>query len=108
MGQPVKVSVHETLDPEVRRFEVNRWLTGMGGGLYFAGEVAPDSAPKPPRGGVVGRILELDGIRSVYVYGNEVTVTADTEGRWHSLDSAVTKLLADAYRFYGDEVDEAV
>ncbi|RIK09912.1 MAG: hypothetical protein DCC49_04815 [Acidobacteria bacterium] len=100
MGQNVAVAVSETLDPDVRRFSTDRWLTGMGGRLYFDPEIAPDGAPKIPVGGYESKIFELGGIKSLYIYGSELTITKGDEASWDDLAPRIQEILAGAFRHY--------
>lgn len=100
MGQNVEVAVRETLDPNVHRYSTDRWLTGMGGRLYFDPELAPDGAPKIPVGGYEAKLFELDGVEAVYIYGSEVTVTKRKDVDWGLLDPAIQDVLREAFRHY--------
>lgn len=100
MGQPVKVTVKETLDPNVRRFETDRWLTGMGGRLYFAPEFRPAGAPAPPPGSLEAAVLEIPGVISVYTYGSTVTVSKDDKASWDDLARQVAEKIESAFSYY--------
>ena len=71
MGQPITVTEKATSRADVVRYELNRGLTGMGHLRYRS----PDDAtgPKPPDL-LARRLFDRDGVRSVHVYSNEVTV----------------------------------
>ena len=97
MGQPVGVTVKETLDDDVRVFETDRWLTGMGSGLFQS----PDEAPA---GTMARMILGLDGPRSVHVYGNCLTVTKRHDAAWDELAETIRTNLENFYIYYPENV----
>lgn len=102
MGMPVEVVVKPTLDASVRRFETNRWFTGMGGRLYFAEEYRPQSAQAPQEGSLEAKILAIRGVVSVYVYGSTVTVSKDSEHSWEELEPKVADVIRNAFVYYAD------
>ncbi len=71
MGQVIKVAVREVANPEVRQFDLDRSLTGMGLLDYRDSE---DAAGDRPADLVARRLFEIEGVRSVSVYGNVVSV----------------------------------
>jgi hypothetical protein len=100
VGQPVRVTVKDTLDSNVKRFETDRWLTGMGGRLYFAPAFRPTGAPVPRAGSLEERILAIPGVASVYVYGSTITVSKDQEATWEDLQPKISAEIENAFRFY--------
>jgi scaffold Nfu/NifU family protein len=93
LGQPVEVTVKDSLDPHVRFFETNRWLTGMGRGLYHQAADAPD-------GSMARMILDKDGVTAVHVYGSVITVTKDPDAKWAGLEEEIKSDLESFYIFY--------
>jgi hypothetical protein len=71
MGQPITVTEKPTSRPGLVRFELNRTLTGMGHEHYAS---AADAAGDRPPDMLARRLFEHDGVKSVHVYSNEVTV----------------------------------
>lgn len=100
MGQLVEVAGRETLDENAKRFEVNRWLTGMGGRLYFAPSIAPSGALLAEPGGFADAILSLGDIKTVYVYGNQLVVTKQPSASWSELEPGVIEILSTAFEHY--------
>lgn len=100
MGMKIDVKVEPTLDPDVRRFETNRWLTGMGGRLYFGENSRPEGAPKPREGTLEAKILAIDGVVSVYVYGSTVTVSKEPHRSWEELEPDIKRFIENAFTFY--------
>ncbi len=100
MGKPVDVTVKPTLDPAVRRFETNRWLTGMGGRLYFSEAYRPATAPAPKDGTLEQKLLSIDGVVSVYVYGSTITISKDEEHSWEQLEPEIVETIKNAYTYY--------
>ncbi|MER3396667.1 MAG: hypothetical protein C4318_08740 [Acidimicrobiia bacterium] len=100
MGMRVEVKVKPTLDPDVHRFETNRWLTGMGGKLYLAEKFRPKGAPKPRQGTLESKLLEIGGVVSVYVYGSTVTVSKEPERSWDDLEPQIKEVLENAFSYY--------
>lgn len=101
MGQPVEVMVKESLDPHVRYFETNRWLTGMGSGLF-------ESVEQAPEGTMARMILEKDGVSVVHVYGNVITVTKEPGASWEPLADEIKDDLENFYIFYRPGVEPEV
>jgi hypothetical protein len=100
LGRPVDVTEKSTLDSDVRLYETNRWLTGMGGRLYFAEEYRPGSAPVPQEDSLEARLLSINGVVSVYVYGSTVTVSKDADHSWEELSPKVIETIQNAYTYY--------
>ena len=101
MGQPVDVSVKETLDPDVRVFETDRWLTGMGNGLF-------ESAQSAPEGTMARRVFEVGDVEAVHVYGNCLTVTKSRRASWDSMSDEIKKSLENFYIFYPENIGKKV
>ncbi|MDQ6928376.1 MAG: NifU N-terminal domain-containing protein [Actinomycetota bacterium] len=78
MGQQITVTRKEATRPGVVVFELNRSLTGMGHERYRT----PDVTGVRPVDELARRLF-AEGVKSVHVYSNVVTVevdaTADTE-----------------------------
>jgi hypothetical protein len=71
MGQPITVIEKPTGRLGIIRFELNRTLTGMGHEHYAS---AAEAAGHRPPDQLARRLFENDGVKSVHVYSNEVTV----------------------------------
>jgi hypothetical protein len=95
VGQPIKVTVRPTLDPAVREFEVNRWLTGMGRGTYEKPEEAPD-------GSVARMILDTGDVEAVHNYGSVITVTRKRDADWEHLSDRLQTDLQNFYIYYDE------
>jgi hypothetical protein len=72
MGQPVTVIEKPSSIPGVVRFETNRPLTGMGHEIYRS---ADDVLADRPADLVARTLFEVDGVESVHVNGNVITVS---------------------------------
>ena len=97
MGQPIAVTVKQTLDPHVRIFETNRWLTGMGTGVYETPEQAPE-------GSMARMILDTGDVSAVTVYGSTITVIKKTDRSWDPLAETLKKNLENFYIFYPENI----
>jgi ribonuclease HII len=97
MGQPVEVTVKDTLDDDVRIFETNRWLTGMGSGVYARAEEAPE-------GSMARMILDTGDVEAVHVYGSTITVTKQRNADWDELAATLQKNLENFYIFYPENI----
>ena len=72
MGQPVTFLSTSSPKPGVRRFELNRSLTGMGHERYRAGdEILGDRPPDV----LARRVFAAGDVEAIHVYGSMVTVT---------------------------------
>ena len=71
MGQLITVSEKPTRRPGVVAFELNRSLTGMGHERYHS---AADVVDHRPVDELARRLFEREGVRSVHVYSNVVTI----------------------------------
>lgn len=97
MGQPIEVTVSETLDPHVRIFATNRWLTGMGSGLYESLDEAPERS-------MARTILETGEVAAVHVYGSTITVTKRPGSAWDPLSDDLKKALENFYIYYPENI----
>lgn len=93
MGQPVTVITKRTGKPNVVRFEVNRFLTGMAGEVYVADEEILDDRPPDV---LATRLFDHGGVKRVHVAGNVVTVEVEDPAR---IDEYV-EILADLYTYW--------
>ena len=93
MGQPIVVTVKDTLDPAVRVFHTNRWLTGMGSGFFERPEDAP-------AGSMARMLLMTDGVEAVHIYGSSITVTRGRMAKWDDLAPRLQVALQNFYIFY--------
>jgi ribonuclease HII len=97
VGQPMGVTVKETLDPHVRVFDTDRWLTGVGGGLFERPEEAPE-------GSMARMVLDTGEVESVHIFGNCVTVTKGRNASWDDLSDRIQKGLENFYIFYPENI----
>jgi hypothetical protein len=97
VGQPIVVSVRETLDPHVRVYDTNRWLTGMGSGVFTDVEMAPS-------GSMAKMILETGSIDAVHVYGSSLTLTKKPSASWQGLAEDLQKRLENFYIYYPENI----
>ena len=97
MGQPMDVGVKETLDPNVLIFETNRWLTGMGTGLY-------EDAGEAPEGSMARMIFDTGKIAAVNVYGSTITVTKARDASWDAMSDEIKKNLENFYIYYPENI----
>lgn len=74
MGQPVTVVMKPSSNPGVVRFEINRSITGMGHERYNA---APGVEHNRPVDELARRLFGHDGVESVHVNSNVITVHMD-------------------------------
>jgi hypothetical protein len=71
MGQPITVIEKPSKRTGIVRFELNRVLTGMGHEDYRS---AADATGHRPPDQLAARLFEHASVKSVHIYGNEVTV----------------------------------
>jgi hypothetical protein len=89
MGQPVAVVEKPSSEPNVRRFELNRSLTGMGHERYVKGQ---EIAGHRPPDVLARRLLEHGGVESVHIYSNVVTVKVEPGASADGLKDIMEKL----------------
>lgn len=77
MGQTVSVVEKPSGYPQLRRFELNHALTGMGHERYRRGDVVDGQRPPDV---LARRLLELEGVAAVHIYANQVTLELDPFG----------------------------
>lgn len=97
MGQVIKVTVGEVVAPEVRQFDLDRSLTGMGL-LEYAGP--EEAAGDRPADVVARRLFEIEGVRSVTVYGNVVSVGCSPGSDADQVVAPATEVLANLFVYY--------
>ena len=97
MGQLITVSEKPTRRPGVVAYELNRSLTGMGHERYRS---ADEVFGRRPVDELARRLLEREGVRSLHVYSNVVTVEladgASSEG--------LADVIRDLFIYYGEGV----
>lgn len=71
MGQQIVVQEKRSANPGIVRFEANRVLTGMAHERYVT---LDDAAGSRPPDVLARRLLQVGGITSVHIHGNEITV----------------------------------
>jgi hypothetical protein len=98
MGQTITVAVRAGSRPDVRIFDCNRSLTGMGIERYAGPEHV--HAARPPD--VLARRLFDVGATSVTVYSSAVAVQAPAD-RWPDLEPKVIYTIEHLFEFYGDD-----
>ncbi len=83
----LEITPEPTRNPDTVVFRVNRPLLGPGTGLSF-----PDaeSARDHP---VARALFAIRGVASVWIIGNEVTVTKDERMRWNRITSRIIETL---------------
>lgn len=97
MGQVVDVAVREVSDPEVRQFDLDRSLTGMG----LLGYLGPEDATGDrPADVAARRLFGIDGVRSVSVYGNVVSVGCTPGFDADLVVAPATEVLANLFVYY--------
>ncbi len=88
MAEP-KVTVAGTPNPNAAKFTVDRTLV-EGRGRTFS---SPDEAQDDP---LARRLFEIDGVASVFVLDNFVTVTKLPDVSWQELAPQITRTIKDA------------
>ncbi|MEM7094113.1 MAG: NifU N-terminal domain-containing protein [Actinomycetota bacterium] len=98
MGQPVTVVKKPSSNPGVVRFEINRSITGMGHERYFE---APGPELDRPCDELARRVFDHDGVESVHVNSNVITVNLS-----HGADdSALAQTIEDLFIYYRPGVE---
>jgi hypothetical protein len=101
MGQPIVVTEKPSAKPGVRRFELNRVLTGAGHERYVAGqEVTGDRPPDE----LARRLLAHGGVAAVHIYANMVTV----ELAWGGHSEGLAEIVEGLYTYYREGVTPAI
>ena len=101
MGQNVTVIAKQSSNPEVRRFEINRSLTGMGHERYDSlADVVDDRAVDQ----LARKILEHGGVSNVHINSSVITVRLAGGSTGDGLED----LIRNMFRFYGDQPGAAI
>ncbi len=101
MGQNVTVIAKQSSNPEVRRFEINRSLTGMGHERYDSlDDVVDDRAVDQ----LARKLLEHGGVDNVHINSSMITVRLAGGSTGDGLEDIIRNM----FRFYGDEPGAAV
>lgn len=89
MGQPISVVEKPTTRADVKRFELNRSLTGMGHEHYRS---IDDTQGDRPPDVLARRIFETQAVDAVHVYSNIVTVDLRDDHDGHGLLEVIEEL----------------
>ncbi len=89
MGQPIDVVEKPTTRPDIRRFEVNRSLTGMDHERYQSTE---DAVGDRPPDVLARRLFETGAVQSVHLYSNQITVELNQNHDGHGLQEVIEEL----------------
>lgn len=102
MGQPITVTEKPSNRAGIVRFELNRVLTGMGHEEYRS---AADATGHRPPDLLARRLFDHDSVKSVHIFGNEVTVELNpwktAEGLKDSIEGLYTHYLPGVLPFTG-------
>jgi hypothetical protein len=82
----VAVIVETTPNPRAMKFTVGK---SVGGPATFVDAASADDS--------VSTILDIDGVQSVFMTGNFVTVTRSDDSSWDSIVDAVVKILESSF-----------
>ena len=83
------VRVEPTPNPNAMKFTLNRDVQPGSQGRTFADPVQALSSP------LARRLLEIDGVASVFLLRDFVTVTRQPDGDWDAIVGAVEKALVE-------------
>lgn len=97
MGQVINVKVLEGPDPDVRHFEMDRGLTGMG---FRAYRDPDDATTDKPDDLLARRILAIDGVETAFVYGSVVSVSRAEGVDWSDLVPAIENEIRNLFVYY--------
>ena len=89
MGQPITVTEKPTGREGFVRFELNRSLTGMGHERYVSAAAATGNRPPDV---LARRLFEQEGVKSIHIYSNEVTVELQAGASSGGLKEAIEGL----------------
>ena len=98
MGQPVTVVKKPSSNPGVVRFEINRSITGMGHERYFT---APGDEYDRPVDELARRLFDHEGVESVHVNSNVITVHMD----FGADDAALAETIENLFIYYRPGVE---
>jgi len=93
MGQAITVTVRAGVRGDVKHFELNRSLTGMGHERYRAGEAIEGERPVDE---LARRLYARGGIDAVHVNGSVITVEL---ARGYDADG-LADIIRDLYLYY--------
>ena len=97
MGQVINVTTAPSLEPSVRKFVMDRSLTGMGLREFWTPE---DAAQHEPADTLAARLFALTGVATVFVNGSVVTVTAVDAATWGQLEGQVVDEIRNLFVHY--------
>jgi hypothetical protein len=89
MGQPITVTEKPTWREGFVRFELNRSLTGMGHERYVSAAAAMGDRPPDV---LARRLFAHEGVKSIHIYSNEVTVELQAGASSDGLKEAIEGL----------------
>lgn len=89
MGQPITAIKTNSSRPGTVRFEINRTLTGTDHERYVAGQAIEDDRPVDQ---LAKALFEVDGVASVHVYANIITIGLSREIDLAPVQEAIEKL----------------
>lgn len=95
MGQPVTVLVKPSSRPGVVQFEINRSLTSMAGERYLDGDDVDGDRPADE---LARRLLAEEGVDTVHVSSNVITVERDRPGT----EAGLRTIIEDLFLYYHD------
>jgi hypothetical protein len=90
MSEPLKIEVSGTPNPNSMKFTLNRVLVERGAHSFSR----PDQAEGSPLG---SRLFTIPGVRSVYMFGNFISVGRDPARDWQEIIPKVEQALREHF-----------
>jgi hypothetical protein len=97
VGQVINVTTAPSIDPSVRKFVMDRSLTGMGLREFWTPE---DAAQHEPADTLAAHLFALPGVATVFVNGSVVTVTAVDAATWSELETQAVDVIRNLFVHY--------
>ncbi len=97
MGQLIKVTERDSIDPNVKNFVMDRGLTGMGLKEYHDASQATTDAGDDL---LARRLFALGDIASVFIYDNVVVVSGTPSTDWPTLTPQVVNAIENLFIHY--------
>jgi hypothetical protein len=97
MGQIINVEVRQVDDENVREFAMDRGLTGQGLEVYSGPD---DATSNKSSDRLARRLFEIDGVSSVFLYGNVLSVTKSEGASWDELVPKVEEIVRNLFIAY--------
>ncbi len=97
VGQVINVDIVPSAGEDVRNFDMDRSLTGMGLERYWS---PADATGDDPPSELARQLFAIDGVATVFVYSNVVTVTRADGFSWDEIEPAAIDVIRNLFINY--------